>query len=740
MALGLQMGGAPTPMMPPSMMNPGMAPPMFGQSAMGSPAGLSLPTGAPRPVSIGGLATVASQAAVLAAERARNDSLQQQQALPEITGLAGLVKKAWSLALTAKLPIEREMLEAVKARRGEYTSEKLAQIMSGGGSQIYMMLTSVKSRGASALLRDIVVATGSDRVWGAEATPDPELPGNIIEQVITQVEQEVIQAEMIMGQPVTVDLIRQRMQDLYDDTMYAIQQKARERVERMENKMEDQLIEGGWLEAMADFVDDMTIFKTAFVEGPVFRKRAKLTWKEMPTGEWEAVIEEKIVKEWKRVDPFMVYPAPWASNVNDAPLIIRRQLTRASLSSMIGAPGYSEDAIRKVLEQYGTSGLHQWLAIDSQKAFAEGKDQVGIYSTDTIDTLQFMGTVSGQMLLDWGMDKTKIPDAAKEYEADVWVIGSYVIKAVLNPDPLCRRPIFGSSYEPIPGTFWGNCLYDLIADCQDMCNAAARALANNLGICSGPQVAVNVERLPTGENITQIYPWKIWQFTSDPMNNTAQKAVEFFSPDSNANELFGVFDKFSILADEYSGVPRYMTGVEGTPGAGRTASGLSMMINNASKIIKQVLSNIDLRVIKPLIELLYYYNMRYETDPALKGDVAIRARGVMALVQKETAQVRRNEFLQVTANPIDQQIMGPQGRAYLLREVAKTLDVNADKVVPSIDAIKRQMVLQQGAAMGAQAAPQPGGGPQPGASPPAPPGNGQQLMNGAPVTDNFSPT
>jgi hypothetical protein len=46
------------------------------------------------------------------------------------------------------------------------------------------------------------------------------------------------------------------------------------------------------------------------------------------------------------------------------------------------------------------------------------------------------------MLLDWGMDKKQVPDPTQEYHVEAWLIGPYVIKAVLNYDPLCRKPYY----------------------------------------------------------------------------------------------------------------------------------------------------------------------------------------------------------------------------------------------------------------------------------------------------------
>ena len=210
---------------------------------------------------------------------------------------------------------------------------------------------------------------------------------------------------------------------------------------------------------------------------------------------------------------------------------------------------------------------------------------------------------------------------------------------------------------------------------------------------------------------------------------TTAALIDFFQPQSNAVELMQVYEMFSALADESSGIPRYMAGLENNGGAGRTASGLSMMIGNASKTIKQVVSNIDLHVITKSLERQYMYNMRYLDDPSLKGDVNIVARGALSLTTKEAAQVRRNEFLAQTMNPVDMQIIGMDGRGELLRQSARNLDMDADKIVPPASVLKMRSVMmqqQQMAAQQAQQASQPGGG--------------QELMNGAPVTDNFSPT
>jgi hypothetical protein len=144
-----------------------------------------------------------------------------------------------------------------------------------------------------------------------------------------------------------------------------------------------------------------------------------------------------------------------------------------------------------------------------------------------------------------------------------------------------------------------------------------------------------------------------------------------------------VFDKFSRMADDHSGIPSYIYGDLDVQGAGRTSSGLSMLMGAAGKGIRQVISHLDNDVIKPIVQRQFVYNMRYDEDESVKGDAEIVARGAINLAVKETVNVRRIEFLNATANPIDMEIIGLEGRAAILREVAKGLQMPVEEVVPS---------------------------------------------------------
>ena len=724
-------------------------PPAYGPQ--GSPSGMS-PSASPADVaSAGKVITLgplrAAPLSVALEEERRKTEIAQAQ--PIISQLAGHVRTAWTTAWDAKRnTVQTRMLQNLRARRGEYDPEKLAEIQNMGGSDVYAMLTSVKCRAAASWLRDVLLTNGTEKPWTIRPTPIPTLPPTMSQAIVEQVVKPMTEAAM-MGAPMPDEQVLDLMGQLRDQALNEVRAQARTMSERMENKMEDQLTEGGFIHALNQFIDDIVTFPAAILKGPVVRNKFLLKWVQDARGAWTVQNEKQIHLEWERVSPFNIYPSPESEGINDGYLIEKHTLSRKDLNDLIGVEGYDDGAIRLVLDQYARGGLRDWLYDEVARQQAEGKS--GLYTLTNpdglIDALQYWGSVPGKILIEYGMSDKEITDPTQEYHCEIWLIGSTVIKATLNYHPLAEKPYYKASYEEIPGAFWGNSPADLIRDAQVVVNAATRALVNNMGLSSGPQVMVNVDRLAVGEDVTTLRPWRIWQVTSDPMANGSyqREPITFEQPKSNVQELAGIIKTFMDLADEWSGIPKYLTG-DAPGGAGRTASGLSMLMSNAGKSLKQVVANVDNYVLRPLLQRLHYWNMKYSDDDDLKGDINVVVRGANALVAKESAQVRRNEFLATTANPYDMQIIGPEGRSQVLREVVKTLDMDTDRIIPTPEMLKLRQAQALAAQMQAQAqAPAQGGTPaQPSGPTPAAPGgpsaSGQTLMDGAPQTDNFSPS
>jgi len=630
-------------------------------------------------------------------KEASDRALQERQNQPVILGLTGYLRQCWDVAEMAKRPIEQIMLRAMRQRNGEYDADKLQQIRSQGGSQIYMMITEVKCRAAESWLRDILLDNGSPP-WDLDPTPIPDLSPAQSREVQAVFAEKILEIVQNSGQAPTVAQMAEIKEMVSQDYRFGVLQQSQNRADRMKIKIQDQFLQGGWDTAFNDFITDLVTFPAAFIKGPIVRRQRALGWKTSPDGRTQVEPIERLGPEYERVDPFRIYPEPGVGTIHEGYLFEHHRLSRTELSELIGVPGYDDDAIRKVLEiGNGQSWINE--DVELQKDEEERKFYSYMRPTTEYDALEFWGKVSGKMLIEWGMTEDEVPDPAREYDANVWLVGNYVIKAVLNYDPLGQKPYAKTSFIKCPGAFWGKGIPEIIEDLQGVCNAAARALVNNMGIASGPQVEINLDRIPANEDITQLSPWKIWQTVNDPVGSSSP-AIRFTQPESRASELMGVYEKFSRLADDHSGIPAYVYGDLNVQGAGRTSSGLSMLMGAAGKGIRQVVMHIDADIVKPIVERQFIYNMRYDPDESIKGDVEVVAKGAINLAVKETVNVRRIEFLNATANPFDIEIIGKDGRAAILREVAKGLQMPVDEVVPSRE---KSAYDQQQAALAASA-------------------------------------
>ncbi len=604
------------------------------------------------------------------------------------------------------------LLNAQRTFNGKYTEDKLADIRRFGGSEIYARLVALKCRGATALLREVYL--GPEKAWGLEPTPEPTLPDDILNTVSQLVMMELQQLQAA-GQPVDINAVRDRTNDLIASAKRAARKKAKEEALLAERKLDDLLVEGGFYEALTQFLTDLPLFPFACIKGPVVRIVEDVVWQK-----GIAATVKKAKMFWRRISPFDIYWTPGVSSIRDAAVIERLKLTRADLNELLGLPGYKEENIRKVLDEHGRGGLHDWAdTTDSERAVGESRENPTFNRSGMIDCIEYHGNVQGRALLEYGFTKAEIPDDMRDYFVQVWLIGRYVIKAQISPNPRKRHPYYITSFEKVPGTPVGNALPDILEDHQEGANATLRSLINNLSISSGPQVMIDEERISALENADELFPWKRWRFRSDPMSQQSNTvpAIGFFQPNSNAQELLGVYQAFVTMADELSAIPKYITGSDKMGGAGRTASGLAMLMGNASKILQMVASNVDHDVVKEMLQGLYDMVMLTDKTGLFRGDEAIRVRGVEVAIQRETARQRQIELLAATMNPIDTQIMGPQGRAKLLRSVSKQVGIEED-IVPSEEEMQQPPpgMPAPGAPPGPQAAlPAPAGG-----NPPAP--------------------
>ena len=642
-----------------------------------------------------GMLRVISSGEMANAEQAEEEQLRAEAKHVEDykkQGVAGFIRQQFFEFRSDRETrgISDRLIESLRAYRGEYTPSKETAINQFGGSKVYARLTTVKCRGATAMLRDIYLA--GERPWFIEPTPDPTLPEDVTKSVIELVTLEV-QKMQDAGEQVDHNTVTDRIKQLTASAKKAAQKQAKKSSDESTTYLDDILTEGGFYSALDEFLHNLSVFPFAFMKGPVVKMATDVKWEN-----GKAVTKDIPKMYWTTPSPFDIYWSSQTDYFENCNVIEHLRLQRKDLNDLLGIPGYDDDAIRAALDEYGQGGLSDWLDYtDTEKAHLEQRMDPHINRSQQIDTLEFHGYIQGKMLLEYGYDRTEVPDAEKDYFCNGWLVGYHMIKLQIDPNPRKRHPYYKTSFEKIPGAIVGYGVPEIMSDVQDVANATLRALVNNLSIASGPQVVINDDRVSPNTNTDDLYPWKRWHTLTDPMGS-AEPAINFFQPDSRSQELMAVYQQMNTMADEISAIPRYMSGsASGQGGAGRTASGLSMLMENAGKMLQGVAANVDQDIFAPLLQRLYDTVLLTDESGRLDGDENIRVRGVVFANQRETERSRILEFLQLTANPMDAQIVGMEGRAELLREVADRIGLDHASIVPDEDTMAgQQAVMPQG--------------------------------------------
>lgn len=588
--------------------------------------------------------------------------------------LANYVREAFNEAETHKrsIGIEARLIRNLYAKKGEYDPAEMVD----PEIDINIAIAALKARAAEAWMTDILL-NNIDKPWTMTPTPIPDLPEIMRDEIV-----QMLMAEL--SSITSMADLKERAKELKTVALDKIIETAAKAASKMEQVCDDQLQEGGLRDTLSALIEDISTYPAVFVRGPVVISSKRAEWK---NNKFTAKMES--TPNCRSINPFDAFPSPTSKTTQDGQFFIERaRMLPGLLYNSIGVKSFDETNIRRALEDY-ESGYSLNLAVDSERDRLEQKEQALSSKRSTIDVLIYNGLVPGKYLIEHNV---LVDDPQKHYECEIWLAGSFVIKAALNPNLLDRRPIHSTSYVKINRSIWGQSVIDLVYDAMRVCNAAARHIVRNMGYSSGPIGECASDRLADGMAPQNIEPYKMYNVTPD-LSGTGAPVFRFTNINSVANELLAVYEKFSALADDLSGIPPYVLGNPEVAGAGRTLGGLSMLMGNAAKGIKRVQLNIDNEVIAPLVNAYYMYNMEVSDDTSIKADVAIIARGATGLLQRELAQSKLIEILQLLGPFVPNWDNLPSGIKVILREILKQTGLPVDDIIA--DPNKQRALMDQ---------------------------------------------
>lgn len=638
-------------------------------------------------------------------DRARDAANTQVQAKPVVVALGAHIDTCRQRAADARRTsgVEQRLIDAMRRRRGEYEPGKEAELKKIGQVPVWAGITEVKCLGLEARLAEAYQTDDGRPPITVEPTPMPELPDDVVAQIVNTVEQQAAQDIQTGAAPMTkaelwqvANAYASRMREM----MLAQMDKATmDAAAAMQKKIDDQLVEGQFDDAMSVFRSNLVTFGTSIIEGPVLRRKKQIVGYDPQTMRLK--IEDRVQMSFEPVNPLDFFPAPHATDCNDGYNLIRVRFSRAGLISMKGTAGVIDAAIETVLSLYGQSGLRTEQPSDMSRRSLEDK-QIAFTDDDTIEGYVFRGSIQGRMLIE--ADPRMLMDGVKptaEYDIKAITIGPHVVKIALNSDPTGARDVFKACLYPVSGSFWGRGVPSRMAEIQDICNTAARQIVKNLAESAGAQWMIDMTQVPPSEALSQSFPGKLWKFAFRP--NETRKPLEIFIVPAIFERIQAVYDRWEAMADERI-LPAYSYGSDRAAGAAQTATGLNMLMAASDVGNKRVVREIDRCVIKPLVERVWLYNMLYDEDQAIKGDTKVAIRGATGHMLKSQQASVLAQFLQMTNNPTDLTIIDRPRRANALRILAARMGETGKDLVPSAEEIIAKMEAEAAAVAQQQAA------------------------------------
>ena len=462
----------------------------------------------------------------------------------------------------------------------------------------------------------------------------------------------------------------------------------------MEKKIHDQLQESGANKHLRSTAFEMALFGTGVMKGPFAVDKEYPNWNEQ--GEYSPVF--KTVPQVNHVSVWNFYPDPDANNMDEATYVIERhKMSRSQLRSLKRRPHFRDIAIDEAIEEGENYTKESWED--------DLSDYAPEYGIERYEVLEYWGMCDTEILKEQGVDIPKELRDFDELQINSWICNGKLLRMVLNPFKPSKIPYMASPYELNPYSFFGVGIAENMDDTQTLMNGFMRMAVDNAVLSGNMLIEVDETNLVPGQDLS-VYPGKIFR----RQGGAPGQAIFGTKFPNVSGENLQLFDKARQLADESTGLPSFSYGQTGITGVGRTASGISMLMNAASGSIKTVIKNVDDYLLRPLGEGLFRFNMQLDFNPDIKGDLEVKARGTESLMANEVRSQRLMQFLQVASNPA----LAPFAKfQYVIREIAKALDLDPEKVTNNMNDAAIQAELMKGFQQPAQQQQKPPAGANP---------------------------
>jgi len=634
------------------------------------------------------------------------------------------VKDKFSKAETARQLDEERWIQSYRNYRGLYGPD--VQFTSTEKSRVFVKITKTKTLAAYGQIAEVLFGGNKFPI-----TIDPTtLPDNVPDTVSFETNPQIEQAKEAtndLNPGETFPEYMQRMAGLEEDlepvadkleegpgkTPSSIQLHPAEiAAKKMEKKIHDQLEESHAKKHLRAAAFECALFGTGVMKGPFAIDKEYPNWDE--EGNYNPVF--KTIPQTTSVSIWNFYPDPDAATMEEAEFVVERhKMSRSQVRALKNRPYFRANAIDNVL-RLGENYRKEWWEHIMEDNSEEDR-------ADRFEVLEFWGFVDREIIEDQGVDIPSELKDADQLSVNIWIANGQVLRLVMNPFTPAYIPYFAAPYEMNPYSIFGVGIAENMDDTQTLMNGFMRMAVDNAALSGNLLIEVDETNLVPGQDLS-VYPGKVFR----RQGGAPGQAIFGTKFPNVSNENMQMFDKARVLADESTGFPSFAHGQTGVSGVGHTASGISMLMSAANGSVRNVVKNIDDYLLAPLGKAFFNFNMQFDFDAEIKGDLEVKARGTESLMANEVRSQRLMQFMQVVSNPA----LAPFAKMdYIVREIAKSMDLDPDKVGNNMaQAAIQAEILKKFQQENPPPAPPPGA-PQPGGPQQAPAGAQVQDTQGS---------
>jgi len=550
-----------------------------------------------------------------------------------IQNIGGKLHAEFDKNAALRRPFEQRWIDDLRQYQGVYPPEVLKKLTEQNRSTLYLRKTKAKVDSIKAHLMDLLFPAKGERNWDISPSTTPEVHPSLLFEARGMMEAH-------MGRRLNAAELRSLTLSLAADAASG-----------MGDEMENQLAEGPGRKAYRATCESLifqgVLFGTGVLKGPLVERRKREKFAYSDASGWALGSDEGPLWPYTEfVSIWDVYPDLTSTTVEGLRYVWQTHMkNQQELLELETWPGFNAAAIRAHITEVpdGDAELVQHEADKRQVSNDDGR-QVPTSLPGRWRLMERWGYLPGKDLVDAGIEDI---DPTEVYPANVWLLGTKVIKAVLAPIEGIDIPYNFFFYSEDETAFFPEGVASIIRHPEKAFNAAMRMVLDNAAICSGPQFGVNMSALHDGTNPDEQYPFKVWKFKSGADLAAAFRVYEI---NSSIPDLTQVAKLMADWSDEVT-TPRFMSGDSPTRGAAETASGLSMLMGAANITLKGLVNQFDNNVTRPFITNLYYWNMKFNPREDIKGDFVIKAVGASALMTREIQAQNVMKALQASENP-----------------------------------------------------------------------------------------